>query len=491
MSAPTAVDAAAVAVGLAWHVDPPSLGHRVVPPLPTPDRRDLMSSTAQLSRTYDELCTQAVDSWEIAAGLEAVGINDRIARLVYGSASVFDLADTLYAMVPRRPVDMGAPADKWHRPLRRHLLRGLLYGLPGLLLVEAVRRLAAREALLLAVSLLTAGFTQGLAHLGHVLLGREARSQAGDLLCRTVVTVVAVSTLAGTVAWLAGAAGPATAVLVGAVPVYVTSATIVLLVDRHDLLLRLLLPGAVASCADLLLPQGPGGAVAAGAALLGVVGCTLTAWSLAADLRATDAGPALGLTGADLLGALPLLAHGLGSMTLLSLVPLSAVREGSALGPVVPAVLALGHAELQLLRIRARADTLLSRHHVRAFAAAARVDLLERAGLHLVVLSGLSVLVLLLDRGQPGGAGPATGRDLLTYALLALGLFAASAGEPGAGRASRRTRGRGARRGRLALGTAGFAAGLLGCAHLAAAGLFAVASLALSVHWAGRLVGHR
>ncbi|WNB86351.1 hypothetical protein [Cellulomonas sp. ATA003] len=138
MSAPTAVDQGAVTEGLAWHVDPPSLANGTVTPLPVEDdRRDLTSSVAQLSRTYNELCTQAVDSFEIAAGLEAAGINDRIARMVYNSASVFDLADTLYAMVPRRPIDLGTPTDRWRGPILRHLMRGLLYGLPGLLYAVA------------------------------------------------------------------------------------------------------------------------------------------------------------------------------------------------------------------------------------------------------------------------------------------------------------------------------------------------------------------
>ncbi|NDZ83943.1 hypothetical protein G3I19_36640, partial [Streptomyces sp. SID10853] len=58
-----------------------------------------------LMHRHRELCEQAVDPLEIAAGLEAHGITDRTAAR-FRHRDVFSLADELYARVPR-----GAEAD--------------------------------------------------------------------------------------------------------------------------------------------------------------------------------------------------------------------------------------------------------------------------------------------------------------------------------------------------------------------------------------------
>ena len=126
MSAPTAVDQGALLAGLARP--------RIVAPRRTsengpvtsydgPERRSI-DPLAALSREHDQLCVEATDPWEIAAGLEAAGVDDRRARREYGVASVFDLAVELFLNVPRRPPAEPDPADPWHRPLRHHLLRG-------------------------------------------------------------------------------------------------------------------------------------------------------------------------------------------------------------------------------------------------------------------------------------------------------------------------------------------------------------------------------
>jgi hypothetical protein len=252
MSAPTAVDAAAVAEGLAWHVDPPSLGPRTRTTTVERDRRDLTSSVAQLSRTYDELCTQAVDAYEIAAGLEAAGINDRIARLVYGCASVFDLADTLYAMVPRRPVDMGAPPDRWHRPLQRHLLRGLLYGLPGLLYAVAFGTLTpgAGPVLLLCATILACGLGQGVSVIGNMLTGWGEHRAAMSLFRFALVGGVVLLGVLSALGWLSGTMLSA-GVLAGIQIEYLLAATVLLVLHADRLLLAILLPGVLLAAAAL------------------------------------------------------------------------------------------------------------------------------------------------------------------------------------------------------------------------------------------------
>ncbi|MCT2591893.1 hypothetical protein LHJ74_18645 [Streptomyces sp. N2-109] len=54
----------------------------------------------QLMCRYRELCERAVDSLEIAAGLEARGITDRTAAARFRHRDVFSLAEELYARVP-------------------------------------------------------------------------------------------------------------------------------------------------------------------------------------------------------------------------------------------------------------------------------------------------------------------------------------------------------------------------------------------------------
>src|SRR5690349_576354 len=58
------------------------------------DRRSL-DRLLRLTRDYDVLCTAAVDSAEIAAGLEASGFTDGSAR-EYGYSGVFGLAEALF-----------------------------------------------------------------------------------------------------------------------------------------------------------------------------------------------------------------------------------------------------------------------------------------------------------------------------------------------------------------------------------------------------------
>ena len=487
MSAPSAFDRYVVRTGV------PLPSQRSGQPPRTDGERRSHDPVAALSRQHEQLCRNAADPLEVAAGLEAAGLSDRRVRAAYGVATVFDLAERLYADVPRRPAPAERPSP-WSRPRRELWARGLVYALPGLLLVGAVQRLGRAEVLLLlVVSLLTTGVAQALAHLGHVLLGRGARAQAGALLRRALLVVLAAAVAVTVGAVLLDVVGVLGAILTVVVPLYVSGATVVLLLDRHDLLLRLLLPGAVAVLADLALPHGPGAAVQTGATLLGVLGCVVSAWFLATELQATGGrGPGLGRV--DVVGALPLLAHGLASMALLSLVPLSALSTATmgGVGPVMlPAVLALGHAEVQLFGFRAKADTLLARHHLRAFSLAVRLDLVRRALTHLAVLAGLTVLVLLVA-GRALRADPAGGRHLTTYALLALGLFGASL-LVSLGRSATAAA---LEVGALVLDLVAQAlpaplALVPASAHLVTAAAFATAVLALALLQAGRLVSYR
>jgi hypothetical protein len=258
MSAPTAVDQGALLRGLARP--------RIVAPRRTsengplsgydgPERRSI-DPLAALSREHDQLCVEATDPWEIAAGLEAAGVDDRRARREYGVASVFDLAVELFLNVPRRPPAEPNPSDPWHRPLRHHLLRGVVNALPAVAYLAALQVLGPRAQLapLLVPGILAAGAAQVLSVLDHLLVGRAERAAA-----RRLVTL----TLGG--AGLAAAAWVGVAPLLGvdrdvaftgvAQLLYVLAATALLVTGSDVLLLVLLLP-----------------VVGVGAALLGVHG---------------------------------------------------------------------------------------------------------------------------------------------------------------------------------------------------------------------------
>ena len=121
---------------------------RGLAPLDRPER--LQSTTAAgtdtLPRTVTELCADfagvcesAVDPLEIASALELEGLGDQAAKLRYGYADVFALAQDMYFRVPRKPVEPELPPDPWQEGGRlRPVLHSLLYALPGVCFPAAI-----------------------------------------------------------------------------------------------------------------------------------------------------------------------------------------------------------------------------------------------------------------------------------------------------------------------------------------------------------------
>lgn len=430
MSAPSLFDQLLVRSGWSSSGDDPQ------PIVPRVDRR---SPDSLLSREHDALCRNATDPLEIAAGLEAAGISDRHARASYGAATVFELAEKLYDQVPRRI--LATPlANPWERPKRELMARGLVYALPGLLLVASAQRLVATDAMmmLLLVSVVMAGVNQALARLYYALLGRGQQSAAASLLGYALVGSAVVGATVGSLLATVGAVSLRVAAVSTLAIIYLVSATVVLLLDRHGLLLRLLAPAVVISLFSMFLPPHLLPLAAAGAAevvriagSLSVVGAFVAAWCLARELSGPE-GPAraVSLTLGDLADCLVLFAHGCLSMILLSLIPLTSLRTGSgtpeALGPVMlPAMLSLGVAEVHLYGFRHRVTLLLSGGSVSPFAHAVRMHLLSRLKSYALVLVALTAAVAVVaHRSFEANAG-ASGH-LLTYLLLCLALFVAS-----------------------------------------------------------------
>ncbi|MEV8531151.1 hypothetical protein [Streptomyces sp. NPDC051211] len=82
-----------------------------------------------LMHRHRELCEQAVDPLEIAAGLEALGVTDRTAAR-FRHRDVFSLAEEIHARVPRPSgqAEEPRPSPYWNR----RLLRGCAFALlPG------------------------------------------------------------------------------------------------------------------------------------------------------------------------------------------------------------------------------------------------------------------------------------------------------------------------------------------------------------------------
>ncbi|HVM64964.1 MAG TPA: hypothetical protein VMU14_08895 [Acidimicrobiales bacterium] len=281
MSAPTTVDQVALLLGFARRtlVEPrhDADGTREY----TGQERRSPDRLAVLAREHDVLCIEACDPWEIAAGLEAAGVDDRRARTEFGVASVFDVAVELFRLVPRRPPLEPDPHDPWHRPLGHHLLRGLVNALPAVAYLAGLHLLGARAILaaLLVPAVAAAGAAQMLSVLDHLLMARGERRAARRVVSMALGAAVGISGL-----WVAAApyAGVDRAVAFtgGAQLVYVLAATALLVVGRDRLLLALLLP-VVALGAALLLARGEAAVLhawllpTAGLTLAAAVGCAV------------------------------------------------------------------------------------------------------------------------------------------------------------------------------------------------------------------------
>lgn len=130
---------------------------------------------AELERQTRSLVANAVDKFEVAAGLEADGLTDRGAQKRYGASDVFSLADRLYAKAPARP-DEPEVSDALLPVVTpvKHALRGALFALPGVSITVITPHAAAAGGgvpLLIIALLGSWAFAQGLAYLGYLRSG--------------------------------------------------------------------------------------------------------------------------------------------------------------------------------------------------------------------------------------------------------------------------------------------------------------------------------
>jgi hypothetical protein len=384
-----------------------------------------------LSRRFDAVCISAVDTWEIAAGLEADGMSDTDCT-AYGFSDVFGLAEALFAHVPRRGSQRVTPSVRRPITVLSCILRGLIYALPGLVAVAVLNRNDTASIVMLLTALaLGWGWSQAWSFLGHRSLGwvgaHAARSvlRSGMVLGVVVLPVALVAT--------ALAVGAATPVVVGgvAVAVYMVAAGVLLVLGDDIALLAALVPGSIAGLLYLVgvAPGGLAGTVLLAALSLvivlvlaflatrGVVGSgdeRTRPWAVPSltDMRAAAPHFAYGVVCA--------LAVGLGPITMAAL---RGQPEVAGWYVALPVILSMGAAELQLERLMARSYHLLrSANGPAEFAAGTRRVFGSAVAGYVAAVALSSVLALAIAQG---GDKPDNVVLVAGYAALASCFFVA------------------------------------------------------------------
>ncbi|MFG3017187.1 hypothetical protein ACGFZQ_01305 [Streptomyces sp. NPDC048254] len=221
--------------------------------LPTPPQRPTWADDPLdgLAERLADVCGAAVHPDEIAAVLESDGLTHEQITTRYARRDLFAVAEELYARVPRRFPDPGPGPDPWRTSPWQCLLRGMLFGLPGLAYLLGAGLLPGRVTGLAASALVAWAWNQALAHRAYVRLAAGGRRAAARCLlfgAPAGVTAAAVTALAvsGAGAVPAFAAGEA---------LYLAAATVLLVLGREQHLLIALVPTAAgAACVPLWRP---------------------------------------------------------------------------------------------------------------------------------------------------------------------------------------------------------------------------------------------
>lgn len=334
-----------------------------------------------LGRHLDAVCVAAVDPLQIAAALEADGLDDEAVAARYGMSSVFELADHLYYRVPLR-VTPSDSADPDHGRRWRDISHGLLFAMPGVFYPAAVSLTEPGPATLgIALSVILGwAWSQVMVRVAYLLQGRGAAGEAAAWLRASALGAIIFTTALGlvvTVKWVE-AGGPA--LLAVGQMMYQMAAAILILYEKEGRLFLALVPGIVGGGAFLLLPGAVGPQLATAAIVLSVLGALAAAWRASATADKEKHGASthrsggvrtrlprnLGVRAADLREAAPFLAYGTLCALLVSFDTLRYWQWISATGlglTIAPLVLSMGVLEWQLRRFRERVAVLLARTH--------------------------------------------------------------------------------------------------------------------------------
>ena len=362
----------------------------------------------RLSREFDEIARQAVDPADLAAGMEAAGINDRIAREVYYEESVFRLAELVLELVPVEiPDPLAYDYNPWRRPFWNHLSRGLLYALPTLPYVVAIgftRVTSAGIWVLLVACVISTAFTQGLAHLAHLYLGYGVPKAAVRVLRQALVGVIVVGGLLALAVGLATAAGLLVTGIAYGVLLYTVAATVLMVFKREGLLLGSLTPAILLSAVVLLAPGHLLGYPDVICALLVV--CVAAVVSVATWVLWDEARPRgpkrVPLARAEIAGAGLHALYGGIAAALMTFAVVDVLQFGNVIDGenligvgMLPLVVSLGFAEANVFGFRSECSSAMARYYSRQqFKPAARKILARRMLAYAATLVVLTVIVL-------------------------------------------------------------------------------------------------
>ena len=395
-------------------------------------RTPTAATTTPLCELVEERRTiweQSVDELDASVWLEADGVNDVIAAQRFGVRDVADLAERLTILVPARvPFDeSNAPATPI--PYLRLAGRGLLFAVPGLFyLVVAFAHPGRGASIVMVIAMLAGwGLSQAVALVAYRVLGRAGEPSAALVMRQIMTGAVAVVIAALVVAapghqlWPAGLAA-------GQI-LYVIAATVLLFHNADQLLAIVLLPGALLSAAYLT-----GGFVNADVAVAAVAATVLGACAAAwyrAHLGVAVGSPTGRPILSDLWASGPFVLQGMLSGAAVAYIPVHTL-DGHP-GPqvhsldlsIVPLVLSMGCAEIELLRLRAAGNLLMRRTvRLRDYQRGAALLVLRSQLRFLAVLAAVSVLVAVVISVITGF----NTRDLIllcAYSTLGTALLAA------------------------------------------------------------------
>ncbi|SEL62414.1 hypothetical protein [Streptacidiphilus jiangxiensis] len=390
-------------------------------PVPAPLPAVVADDPAEeIAARFAPVAAGAVHAWELVAAIEAEGLTDRQIQQRYGRRDAFELGEELFRRahpeaarpraegLPRRVrarLRRGSRASAWGVPVSRSALRGVLFALPGLAFVLAAPPSGglwcAGSALLFSWS-----WSQAVAHLGYVRLGRGDREGAAASMARGgVAGVVLCLVVAGVVAPLTGATAAAVGFAVGQA-LYFASATALLVLGGERALAAALAPVALGA-AWLLVARptglpGPPGALGPVLVLLSLALAVRAGWrgtggpaSWAGERDRPAVGAEVTVRPREWSGAAQAGAFGL------AVAVLTLARIGPA---TVALTLSMGGAEWFLARCRATTELALGRAGAAGEFRGLVLGALARClGGYVLLVAGLAWLA---EQVWPGSTGP-------------------------------------------------------------------------------------
>ena len=378
-----------------------------------------------------EAVSASADFYEVAVLLETSGIGDSVARRSYGASDVFDLSARLRraARAPTRLPSPGRP--DWYPSSSVSLLRGFIFTMSGLVTMTAVGIGGGSGAarVVLGVNVGWMALMQAVAFLGYLAIERAGgaagpRALAPLLRCLGGAVVVAV------VVVVLGDAR--TGILVGASLVNLLCMVLLLVLQRVELVARIVLPVALVAILQMLLPSwGSGPELALAAWVLGAVALLVVTLRLLEPSRRRSGALPWNLNDIRLGSRHALAGFAVGAVGVAHLVAMGdagGLRGGSGrdwLLAALPFFVPVTIAEALVVDVRRRLRGSTAQLSVRTeFVRAGHVACARVLGIHLAAGAvAWALAVGLGTRGSPEGRALVSAAFFLVASLLVAGLL--------------------------------------------------------------------